>query len=210
LEWFLFPLLAFLLGSVPFGRIIGRAAAQIDVQEVGSRNVGATNVAREVGLRWGVATLALDALKGAVPVLVVAAVSAGPALAELCGLAAVVGHQCSPFLGFHGGKGVATALGVFLAMEPLACGVALAVFLLAVGISDMISLGSMTAAVSVPLFLLLTGGTSTRILVSLAVAALIVLAHRENIGSGAGAGIERLSRGGPAAVRAPRRSRSGW
>jgi glycerol-3-phosphate acyltransferase PlsY len=182
LEWFVFPLLSFLLGSIPFGRIIGRAAARIDVREVGSRNIGATNVAREVGLGWGVATLVLDGLKGAVPVVVVTAVSVGPGLAEACGLAAVAGHQFPPFLRFRGGKGVAAALGVFLAMEPLACAAALGVFLVVVRVSDMISLGSMAAACGVPLFLLLSGASAGRILVALAVAGLIVVAHRENIG----------------------------
>ena len=104
MEWILYPLLAFLMGSIPFGRIIGRAAAQIDVKEVGSRNIGATNVAREVGLGWGVTTLVLDALKGAAPVLLVTAGIRDPGgEAELCGLAAVAGHQFSPFLGFRGG-----------------------------------------------------------------------------------------------------------
>lgn len=205
MDWFLYVLVAFLLGSIPFGRIIGRAAAQVDVQEVGSRNIGATNVAREVGLRWGVATLMLDALKGAAPVLLVTAVIPDPGgLAELCGLAAVAGHQFSPFLGFRGGKGVATALGVFLAMEPLACATALGVFLLVVALSDMISLGSMSAACCVPLFLLLTGGSAERILVSLAVATLILLAHRENIGRIV-RGEERRWRGERAAQ--PKRSR---
>ena len=205
MEWFLYPLLAFLLGSIPFGRIIGRAAAHIDVKEVGSRNIGATNVAREVGLRWGVATLVLDGLKGAAPVLLVGAVAgdaAGPA--EVCGLAAVAGHQFSPFLGFHGGKGVASALGVFLAMEPMACAAALGVFLLVVVLSDTISLGSLSAACSIPLFLLLTGGPAERILVSLAVAGLILLAHRENIGRIV-RGEERRWRGDGAVQ--PRRSR---
>ncbi|MCF8060951.1 MAG: glycerol-3-phosphate 1-O-acyltransferase PlsY [Deltaproteobacteria bacterium] len=206
MEWLLYPLLAFLLGSIPFGRIIGRAAARIDVQEVGSRNIGATNVAREVGLGWGVMTLVLDALKGAAPVLVVVAMGAEPVgLAEVCGLAAVAGHQFSPFLRFHGGKGVATALGVFLAMEPIACGVALAAFVVVVAVSDAVSLGSMTAACCIPLYLVLSGGSTERIAVSAAVAGLILLAHRENIG--------RLLRGEERRWRKdrraqPRRSRS--
>jgi len=203
-EWFVYPLLAFVLGSIPFGRIIGRAAARVDVREVGSRNIGATNVAREVGLRWGVATLVLDALKGAAPVLVLGAVTGAPGLAELCGLAAVGGHQFSPFLGFQGGKGVATALGVFLAMEPLACAAALAVFLIVVALSDIISLGSMSAACCIPLFLALWGGSGARIAVAAAVAALILFAHRENMGRIL-RGEERRWRGHPEGQ--PRRSR---
>lgn len=182
MEWILWPAMAFVVGSVPFGRIIGKAVARVDVREVGSRNIGATNVAREVGTGWGVGTLILDAFKGAAPVLTVGAVGpAAPGLAEVSGLAAVVGHQYSPFLGFRGGKGVATALGVFLALEPAACLPALGVFVGVVLLWDMVSLGSISAACTVPATLMVLGGAWERVAVSVAVAGLIVFAHRENL-----------------------------
>lgn len=180
--WILCPLAAYLLGAIPFGRIIGKAVARVDVRESGSRNIGATNVAREVGLKWGVLTLILDAFKGAAPVFVVDMWGLGVGLAELCGLAAILGHQFPVFLGFRGGKGVATALGIFFAIEPVACVGALGVFLLVVFLTDIVSLGSIAASVSVPLFIFLFGGTIERVGVALGIAILIVIAHRENVG----------------------------
>ncbi|MFO7783640.1 MAG: glycerol-3-phosphate 1-O-acyltransferase PlsY [Thermodesulfobacteriota bacterium] len=180
--WVLYPLVAYLLGSIPFGRIIGKAVARVDVREKGSRNIGATNVAREVGIKWGALTLVLDALKGAAPVLVLHMGGFEGGLAELCGLAAILGHQFSVFLGFRGGKGVATALGIFFALEPFACGAALGVFLVVVLLTDIISLGSIAASCSVPLFIFLFSGPIERIGVAVAVSVLIVIAHRENIG----------------------------
>ncbi len=182
MEWILWPAVAFVMGAVPFGRIIGKAVARVDVREVGSRNIGATNVAREVGTGWGVVTLILDALKGGLPVLVAATLGrGGVGLAEVSGLAAMVGHQYSPFLGFRGGKGVATALGVFLAMDPVACLPALVVFVSVVLLWDMVSLGSMIAACTVPVSLMILGGGWERVVVGAAVAGLIVVAHRENV-----------------------------
>jgi len=214
--WIFIPLAAYLVGAVPFGRIIARAAAQIDIRERGSGNIGATNVAREVGMKWGLLTLVLDGIKGAVPVVGVAAFQGEvTGLAEAAGLAAIVGHQFSVFLGLRGGKGVATALGFFAALEPLVTVGALVVFLVAVGVTDYVSSGSMAAAGSVPVFLCLCGGSYERIAVAAAVAALIVLAHRENIGRLI-RGEERKWRRGkinprvaPGDAPAPRRNRNG-
>jgi acyl phosphate:glycerol-3-phosphate acyltransferase len=180
--WVLYPLGAYLLCSIPFGGIIGRVAAKVDVREMGSGNIGATNVAREVGVGWGLLTLVLDALKGAAPVTCAVAAGAPAGLAEVSGLAGVLGHQFSVFLRFGGGKGVATSLGVFMALEPLACALALAVFLTAFFLSDIVSLGSIAACLSVPVFLGILGGPMERIVAAGAVAALIVAAHRSNIG----------------------------
>ncbi len=194
MEWVLYPLVAYLLGSIPFGRIIGKAVARVDVRETGSRNIGATNVAREVGIKWGLLTLVLDALKGAVPVAIAGMMSPQVGLAELCGLAAIIGHQFSVFSGFRGGKGVATALGIFFALEPIACGAALGVFLVVVLVTDIVSLGSIAASLSVPLFIFIFSGPVERIIVAVAVGILIVIAHRENIGR-IGRGEERHWKG---------------
>lgn len=180
--WAVLLVLSYLLGAVPFGRVIGYRVARIDVRRCGSGNIGATNVARHVGLGWGVATLVLDALKGAAPVLAAGVLADGAGgLPEACGLAAVVGHQFSVFLNFGGGKGVATALGVFIAMQPLACVGGLIVFLGVVAVSDYVSLGSLAAAWSIPLVMGVMGNPAERIAVGLIIASLITLRHRDNI-----------------------------
>ena len=119
-EWVVYFVGAFILGSIPFGQIVSRKVASIDITTRGSGNIGATNVARELGMKWGIVTLLLDMLKGLVPVLAsMFQVTQGggwqfigPSVVGLCALA---GHQFSCFRKFHGGKGVATALGVYLA-----------------------------------------------------------------------------------------------
>lgn len=188
MAWVLFPVLSYLLGAVPFGRVIGARVARIDVRDRGSGNIGATNVARQVGLLWGVVTLALDALKGAVPVLAAGFLAEGVrGLPEACGLAAVVGHQFSVFLRFGGGKGVATALGVFCALQPLACAGACVVFVAVVAAFDYVSLGSLVSVWAVPILMAVVAGIPEQIGVGLMTAVMITVRHRENI--------ERLSRG---------------
>jgi len=181
-----FALGAYLLGAVPFGKIIARLAAQIDITQRGSKNIGATNVARELGLKWGLLTLALDVLKGLVPILVFSACSFKGDISSQMALAVVslcplLGHQFSIFMGFRGGKGVATALGIYLALSPIACVLGLLVFLLVVLKWDFISLGSMVSAGSIPIFLTLFHQPIPVVLASLAMAALIYFRHGENV-----------------------------
>jgi len=142
---------AYLLGAVPFALILGKVIAKTDVRKVGSGNVGATNLARVAGWRWGGICLALDFLKGFVPALV------GRfwfhADLELLhsitwGLAAIIGHIFPVYLRFKGGKGVATSFGVVTAVSPIATGIALIVWAVTVAVSRYISLGSMLAALS--------------------------------------------------------------
>jgi len=180
--WAMFPVFSYLLGAIPFGRVIGARVARIDVRQGGSGNIGATNVARQVGLKWGVVTLVLDALKGAIPVVVAGVLTEGArGLPEACGLAAILGHQFSVFLGFGGGKGVATALGVFAALQPLVCVGSIIVFLAVVAFFDYVSLGSIAAAWSIPLLTGVMGSPLERVVVGLIAAALITVRHRENI-----------------------------
>jgi len=180
--WAGFPILSYLIGAIPFGRVIGARVAKVDVTQHGSGNIGATNVARHVGLKWGVVTLLLDALKGAVPVVAAGVLAEGArGLPEACGLAAILGHQFSVFMGFGGGKGVATALGVFAAMQALACVGAVTVFLAVVALFDYVSLGSLAAAWSIPILMGVMGSPPERIIVGLIAAALITIRHRENI-----------------------------
>jgi glycerol-3-phosphate acyltransferase PlsY len=181
-----FALGAYLLGAVPFGKIIARLAAQIDITKRGSKNIGATNVARELGIKWGLLTLALDVLKGLVPILVFSAYSLEADLSSRIALAAVslcplLGHQFSIFIGFRGGKGVATALGIYLALSPASCLLGLLVFLLVVLKWDFISLGSMVSAGSIPIFLTLFHQPKPVILASVVMAALIYYRHGENV-----------------------------
>ncbi len=179
--WIGFLVAAYFLGAVPFGRIIGKRVARIDIRNQGSGNIGATNVARELGIGWGILTLVLDAAKGSIPVMAALAMGGEGGLAEGTGLAAVVGHQFSVFLGFRGGKGVATALGVFGTLDPGITVAALGVFLAVVAVTDHVSMGSMAASCAMPLGLALFGGTPERTAAAVVIAGLIVWAHRENI-----------------------------
>jgi acyl phosphate:glycerol-3-phosphate acyltransferase len=193
--WILFFAASFFMGSIPFGQIISRRVAQMDITRMGSRNIGATNVARELGMKWGILTLTLDVLKGLVPSVVFRLLyPQSPVGLSIVGLSALAGHQFTPFLGFKGGKGVATALGYFLAVSPTSAVLALGVFLLVVYLWDFISLGSIAAAFSVPLFMALFMKSGTLVASSLIVATLICLKHRSNIARLA-SGQERRWRG---------------
>jgi len=140
---------AYLLGAVPFALILGKAVSKTDVRSVGSGNVGATNLARVAGWRWGGICLALDFLKGFLPALVGRLwFQADLALLHsiVWGLAAILGHIFPIYLRFKGGKGVATSFGVVAAVSPIATGAGLAVWIVTVAISRFISLGSILGA----------------------------------------------------------------
>jgi glycerol-3-phosphate acyltransferase PlsY len=158
-----FILASFLLGSVPFGLLLVKVARKKDVRAEGSGNIGATNVARAGGKPLGCLTLALDVLKGLLPVAAAVylgsvitdvSISNGRILASFVALAAVLGHMYTPWLGFKGGKGVATALGAALAFSLSAVWPALGVFLIAVAVSRYVSLGSILGALALPLYFL--------------------------------------------------------
>jgi glycerol-3-phosphate acyltransferase PlsY len=186
-------LLAYLLGSIPFGYLLVRLSVGGDVRETGSGGTGATNVTRRAGKGVGVLTLLLDLLKGTAAVLVARALLGAGGGAEwwVCaaGAAAVLGHVFPVWLRFRGGKGVATGLGVFLVLAPLATLCALFLFAVVVWLWRYVSLGSIAAASALPLAVWLLGalGVSARApepLLALSVlgAALIVLMHGANIG----------------------------
>ncbi len=178
---------SFLIGALPFSWVLGRIAG-IDLRRVGSGNPGATNLYRAAGARWGVPGLLLDVAKGAVPAAAVLwlfpHLTAG---AILAGAAAISGHIWTPFLAFRGGKGVATAAGAFLALNPVLILIALAVFFVVVAATRYVSLGSLSAAVAAlvgsftlplaagrpvdPFFVIFCG----------VCAAAIVYSHRKNI-----------------------------
>jgi len=185
--WILFGAGAYLMGAIPFGKGIARVVARVDITQRGSGNIGATNVARELGIKWGIVTLVLDILKGLAPLLVLMRWAPPPSDAApqtalaLVGLCALLGHQFSVFMKFKGGKGVATALGVYLAISPTACLAGLAVFLFTVAKWDYISLGSILSSFTVPLVILLMDKPSGVFTAALAMALLITVQHRENI-----------------------------
>jgi glycerol-3-phosphate acyltransferase PlsY len=177
----LWTLAAYACGSIPFGLLIARVATGTDVRAVGSGNIGATNVARAAGKPAAIATLVLDALKGLLPVLVAARTpGAPPLLAPGCAVAAVVGHCFPIWLGFRGGKGVATGLGVSLALAPAAAvagGLSWVVLYKAFGISSIGSLAGVAVALVVAAFTAHRFGVYGLIGVSL----IIVLRHQGNI-----------------------------
>jgi len=175
---------SFVLGSLPIGLWWGRLWRGIDVREHGSRNLGATNVFRLLGPAHGVAVLLLDAAKGALAVLLTRRLVGSETAALLAGMVTVLGHVFSPWVRFRGGKGVATGLGVWLLLAPLATGIALAVWGAAVGISRRVSVGSLLAsAVLFPAVCLTASpdGRVARVIAAGVTAALVWVRHRGNI-----------------------------
>ena len=174
---------AYLVGSIPTGLLVARARG-VDLRAVGSGNIGATNVARALGRCWAIAVLICDALKGFVPVFVGRHfLPQLPAAAvALAGLAAIVGHMFTVFLRGRGGKGVATSLGVALAISPPAALCGFGLYLLAYLTLRISSVGSLLGMWSFPLFAWLLGGVARPYLwLSLGTAALVTIRHRTNI-----------------------------
>jgi glycerol-3-phosphate acyltransferase PlsY len=175
---------SYLLGAIPTSYLAGRLFRGIDLREHGSRNLGATNLYRVLGWRYAVPVGLFDAAKGLVPVLVFAPrVSASEVFALVCGLTAVLGHVFSVFVGFKGGKGVATAAGVMLGLAPVALGVAIVVWVALVFLTGYVSLGSIAAAAVFPIAVLLLEPPAQPVMLWLdvAVAAAIIWFHRGNI-----------------------------
>ena len=171
---------SYLLGSIPTGLLLGKAYG-IDVRKEGSGNIGATNLYRTVGRKVGLMTLVGDCLKGMLPVLAVKFSALPVEYAAWVGLAAFCGHVFSIFLRFRGGKGVATALGVFLALSPLAVAIALVVFLVLMLIWRYVSLGSISAAAVMPVAVWALGEGRVVGGVTMIVAVIVIFRHTENI-----------------------------
>jgi glycerol-3-phosphate acyltransferase PlsY len=172
--------LGYLAGCVPSGLLLGRRAG-IDVRRHGSGNIGATNVARSAGALLGLATLVADAAKGSLPVLVAGALDGRPAVATAAGVAAFVGHVFPVTLRFAGGKGVATAVGVLLVIAPLALVCALVVFASTFLLTRYVSLGSVLAAIAVPIAIAALGYPRSTLAAGTVMSAIIVVRHRENL-----------------------------
>ncbi|MFN8095293.1 MAG: glycerol-3-phosphate 1-O-acyltransferase PlsY [Vicinamibacteria bacterium] len=174
--------LAYVIGSVPFSFWVARAFGVADVRRVGSGNVGATNVARSAGKGAGLVALLCDAGKGATAVAAAALVSPGqPEATAAAAVAAVVGHMYPVWLGFEGGKGVATGLGAFAPLVPAAALASLAAFLLAAGLSRTVSIGSVAGALALPAAAYALRGPGPVTWAAAATAALVLLRHRSNL-----------------------------
>ncbi|MGH9881587.1 MAG: glycerol-3-phosphate 1-O-acyltransferase PlsY [Pyrinomonadaceae bacterium] len=185
-------LLAYLLGSIPFGYLIVRLQVGADIRESGSGGTGATNVSRRAGKRAGLVTLLLDALKGVLAIFV-ARLIIGEAThnsewwVAAAGIAVLLGHIFPVWLGFRGGKGVATGVGVFVVLTPIAMAFAGLLFILIVWSTRYVSLGSIAAAAALPFLILLqnlfapVAELGPLLLVAVVGALLIIFAHRENI-----------------------------
>jgi glycerol-3-phosphate acyltransferase PlsY len=170
----------FLLGSIPFGLLLTRAAGLGDIRAIGSGNIGATNVLRTGNKALAAATLLLDGAKGAVAVLI------GARLAGLdgvlaAGLTAVLGHMFPPWLGFRGGKGVATGFGVLIAAQPLAGLASGAVWLAVAFLTRISSAGALAAFAAAPVMFLLFGAPGIMAILALCVAVLVFVRHEGNI-----------------------------
>lgn len=173
-------LFAYLLGSLPTGFLVGYFSG-VDVRQAGSGNVGATNVARVVGKRQGLITLVADVAKGFIPVIGSLELSLGPVVTSFVAIAAFLGHLFPIFLRFRGGKGVATSLGVLLALAPLGTGVLIVIFCLVAGLGRIVSLASITTAALAPAVLWLFSYPPYVVSLSLFLALGIVLRHWDNM-----------------------------
>jgi glycerol-3-phosphate acyltransferase PlsY len=180
---FLFVLISiYLIAAIPTGVVLTRLMGGEDVRQKGSGNIGATNVYRVAGKLAGVLTLAGDSLKGFLPLLAYKSwLAPTPTQLGIASAIAIIGHCYPIYLRFKGGKGVATALGIFLVLSPKAVLGALIVFVLAVGITRFISLGSVLAALSAPLLILMLNHPQPIFLATLFIAALVIWRHRTNI-----------------------------
>ncbi len=172
----------YLVAAIPTGIVLAKVMGYDDVRDKGSGNIGATNVYRVAGKLPGILTLVGDILKGLLPLLACKTwLNPTPAQLGIASVVAIIGHCYPVYLRFKGGKGVATALGIFLVLSPKAVLGAAAVFIITVAITRFISLGSVLAAMSAPLLILLLNHPQPVFLSALSIAALIVWRHRTNI-----------------------------
>ena len=186
----LLMVISYILGSVPNALWIGKVFKGIDIREHGSRNTGSTNAARVLGAKLGILTLILDVSKGLVPTLIaiLLRVDFFQNLTKilnfdyvLVGICAILGHVFSMFMNFKGGKAVATTLGVFLILVPKAILFAAIVFFVVFAISRYVSLSSVLAAISLPIFIYFLYQQTIYVILGILIAILIVVKHRSNI-----------------------------
>jgi len=173
-------LAGYLVGTIPTGLLVARARG-VDIRAVGSGNIGATNVARALGKKLGALVLAVDALKGFLPTILAVRAGFAAELVAAVGLATIVGHIFPVWLRFRGGKGVATGLGVFLALAPIAALIAIAAYGIVVWLTRISSAGSLSAATALLAAMFATGRPPAVLVLGVAAWLLIVVRHRGNI-----------------------------
>ena len=173
-----YAILAYLIGSIPSGLIIGKTFFNTDVRQYGSKNIGATNTYRVIGLKAALPVFLCDALKGAAGVILS---SYGPMYMILGGILAMMGHNWSIFLGFKGGRGVATGLGVLIALSPLVALIAFLVWGVIVYFTKLVSLGSIIAAALVPILMYFTGESYWSVGFGALAALFVIVRHWDNI-----------------------------
>ena len=188
---YLFIIISYLIGSIPTGLVLAKVTGGEDIRKSGSGNIGATNVTRLLGKKLGILTLLDDVLKAVVPMLaahwylVRSGTSVSPEeldmIVSLCGGAAFIGHLFPLYLNFRGGKGVATALGVFIVLEPLAVLVSFFLFVAVVFFSGFVSAGSLLVSALLTLWILLLGGSPYHVFLAFFIGVLIWLKHADNI-----------------------------
>jgi len=183
-------LVSFLSGSLPTALLMGKMKG-VDLRKVGSGNIGATNAFRSLGKGWGIACLIIDAFKGWAPAFFfrgepwIPSPLSQPTWMLIVGLAAIAGHTFSPWVKFKGGKGVATSLGVFLAVAPIAVLVCFAICATIIGVSGYVSLGSITGATLLPILIIIfspAGGKPWTVIgLTIVLCSFVIWKHRENI-----------------------------
>ena len=180
-DYILTVVLAYLIGSIPSGLILGKLLWHTDLREHGSHNIGATNAWRTLGKRAGIAVFIADSIKGQAGVALGLLLAGTPLAAVLGGLFAIIGHSVSLFLRFHGGKGVATSLGVLTMLMGNVTLIVFAVWFAIVYLTRYVSLGSIVAGFLTPILAALFGYPMEYVLFTVIAAILVIVRHRENI-----------------------------
>jgi len=179
---FLSCLIAYVLGSIPNGLWLGKALWHTDLREHGSHNIGATNAWRTLGKGPGFLIFLLDFLKGFLSVYIASFLAGTPLSMVLAAIFAIVGHSASLFMGFKGGKGVATGLGVLCMLMPQVTGIVFLIWLVIVKLTGYVSLGSIVAAICVPVLAFIFHAPAEYLVFGVIAALLIVARHKANIG----------------------------
>lgn len=177
----LLVIFSYILGSVSFGYFIAKKTKGIDLRRIGSGSTGATNTSRALGLKYFALVLILDAMKGLFVILLASRLLAETWAILLCGAAVIIGHNWPVFSNFHGGRGAATTLGVFLGITPLPTLVVFGIFILITLLTRYVSLGSMTGALAIPVAVIILGYSLEYLIFGLAVCFLLLWRHKPNI-----------------------------
>ena len=172
--------ISYLIGAIPFGLIIAKSKQGIDLRQVGSGNIGATNVARTCGFFYGLCTFLLDMLKGIISVAIAFKLSANPIFISLAAISVILGHMYSVFLNYNGGKGVATTIGIYLILNPCALIISAIISLLIIYLTGYVSLGSIILVMVMVIFMLFQKGFIYFIL-SLIIMLLVINKHKDNV-----------------------------